>query len=440
MDIVDINHEKANLLHVEEVVYDKVIDQRSELAQEIISRKPGAFEKWALLVFLLLISLMIVGTFFISYPDVIEGSAVVVSVNSPKAVTSKQEGRVVRLLGKNENKIYANQIIAYMESTADHTEVLKLSDCIDSSLVQLRNGHTRNVVDLLGHNFNKLGEIQNDFQIFNKELELYKDFFYNGYYEKKRGNLLNGFNSLKEIEAAINSEMLLSKKDVGLTEESFDMNTALHKQKVISSEGIRLEEAKLISKKLSFQQLNVSLIANEAQQSQKMQEITQLDHDREQQGIVFEETLRTLKAAVDVWKSKYLIQAPITGKLIYTIPMKENQILTAGKLIGYVNPEDSTMYAETYLSQRNFGKIKTGLQVHCQFEAYPYQEFGEVKGMLSYVSAIPSDSGFFAIIRIENNLKTINGEKVFLQNGLKAQIAIVTQDSKLSSRIWKGFK
>ncbi|WPV64030.1 HlyD family efflux transporter periplasmic adaptor subunit [Chitinophaga sp. LS1] len=440
MDTVDINPEKLNLLHIDEVVSDTLIDQRSELAQEIISRKPGFVEKWALLLFLLIIMIMGISTFYINYPDVIEGSAIVVAVNSPKAVICKQEGRVVKLLEKNENRVSANDIIAYMESTADHTAVLKLENSIDSCLQQLRNGNTHKAVTFMERNFYRLGEIQGDYQIFNKEFELYKDYFYNGFYEKKRANLMKGLTSLRNIDTAISTEILLSDKDMGLTEASFNMNTLLHDQKVISPEGMRLEEAKLINKKILFQQLEVSHMANGAQISQKMQEITQQDHDKEQQKVIFEDALLTLKTAVDAWKHKFLIQAPITGKLIYTIPIKENQVLNIGKLIGYVNPEDTMMYAETYLSQHNFGKIKVGLPVYCQFDAYSYREFGYLKGNISYISSIPSDSGFFAIIRIDNNLKTVNGEKVFLQNGLKAQTTIITKDTRLSSRILEVFK
>lgn len=59
---------------------------RSEETQEIINRKPGAFEKWALLIFLLVIVVTIVSTSFIKYPDIVEGNAVLTGKNAPKEI------------------------------------------------------------------------------------------------------------------------------------------------------------------------------------------------------------------------------------------------------------------------------------------------------------------------------------------------------------------
>ncbi len=47
-----------------------------------------------------------------------------------------------------------------------------------------------------------------------------------------------------------------------------------------------------------------------------------------------------------------MLQAPVDGNIFFTIPLQENQLLPPGKLIGYINPDDSSFYAETYLPQK----------------------------------------------------------------------------------------
>lgn len=75
---------------LKEASINKNFQDRSEVAQEIISRKPDFFEKWALLVFLILLLLLLAGTWFIKYPDIIEGRAVLTGDNAPKEIVSKK--------------------------------------------------------------------------------------------------------------------------------------------------------------------------------------------------------------------------------------------------------------------------------------------------------------------------------------------------------------
>jgi HlyD family secretion protein len=49
--------------------------ERSEIAQEIISRKSDFFERWSLLVFLVLVLVLVAGTWFVQFPDIIQARA-----------------------------------------------------------------------------------------------------------------------------------------------------------------------------------------------------------------------------------------------------------------------------------------------------------------------------------------------------------------------------
>jgi HlyD family secretion protein len=116
--------------------------------------------------------------------------------------------------------------------------------------------------------------------------------------------------------------------------------------------------------------------------------------------------------------------------------LQENQFLKQGKLIGFITPDDSHFYAETYLPQNNLGKIDTGMKVQLRLAAYPYQECGFVQGTLNYVSNVPSDSGFLATIRLDNGLITTNNKSIFYRNGLKAQALVITKNMRLLDRLY----
>jgi hypothetical protein len=57
--------------------------------QEIISQKPSWIVRNGIVLFLVIIAAMLVTTFFISYPDVVNANATFTSLNAPKESKSK---------------------------------------------------------------------------------------------------------------------------------------------------------------------------------------------------------------------------------------------------------------------------------------------------------------------------------------------------------------
>lgn len=139
---------------------------RSELAQEIISRKAGFLEKWSLLVFLGILLLVLGGTWFVHYPEVISAQAILTAENNPKELMVRQEGRLIKLFVKNKQFIKANNDIAWIESTASHQEVNELLKEINESIAFFETGNPQKIAASFNTNFNNLGELQVDYQQF----------------------------------------------------------------------------------------------------------------------------------------------------------------------------------------------------------------------------------------------------------------------------------
>jgi multidrug resistance efflux pump len=412
------------------------INLRSEMAQEIISRKLDFMEKWALLIFAGILLLLLAATWFIRYPDIIEAPATLTAFNAPKAIVIRQEGRLIRLLVHNNDKVNKNEVFGWIESTASHEEVLELSRQLDSSVDLLNKGQLEKVSRLLGRRFNNLGEIQQGYQTFITALQLFNDYVVNGFYVRKKNMLQSDIHSLENANQIIQHQKVLTEQDLKLAEETYNMNKKLYDDKVLSSEELRVEESKVISKRMAIPQFDASLLSNETEKRGKSRELDQIEHDISQQQLVFQQALQSLKSEVDDWKKKFILQSPLDGRVVFVIPLQENQFLQPGKLIGYINPDDSHVYAEAYLQQSNFGKLDTGLQVQLRFDAYPYQEVGFVGGTLSYISNISSDSGFLANVRLDGGLITNNNKAIPYKNGLRAQAIIITRNMRLLQRLW----
>src|SRR6266404_6814449 len=93
---------------------------RSDRLREFISQRPGFLIRWGIPVFFLLLISLAIGSYFIQYPDIVRAKAKINSVNPPKQVIVKTEGRVVKLFKGDYQDISRNDVIGYIESTASH--------------------------------------------------------------------------------------------------------------------------------------------------------------------------------------------------------------------------------------------------------------------------------------------------------------------------------
>jgi multidrug efflux pump subunit AcrA (membrane-fusion protein) len=82
-----------------------------EETQEIIYRAADPFEKWALLIFLFILMVIVGGTSFVNYPEIVEGEALLTGRNAPNEIVTQQGGRLVALFLENNQRAKANQII-----------------------------------------------------------------------------------------------------------------------------------------------------------------------------------------------------------------------------------------------------------------------------------------------------------------------------------------
>lgn len=422
--------------NLEEVSSSRGFFERSDLAQEVVNHRAGFLEKWALLLFSILLLCLLLGSWFIKYPDVIKAEAILTGNNAPKEILARQSGRLIAFFVHNNQHVKQGQIIGWIESNADYREVVHLATRLDSSLKFIERGTPQNVIRLFDTRYANLGELQTGYQTFIFACQKYNDYLVNGFYANRKNMLIRDISSLQSMADQTIKQKKLIEKDNTLANSSFEMNKKLYEEKVISLEEYREAQSALLNKQLSLPQIGVSIFAIQNQIRDKQKEIDQLDHDIQQQQQTFEQALQTLKSNVDEWVRNYAIQAPADGIVVFSLPLQTNYQIDQGKLLGYVNPPDSKFYIELRINQNNFGKVDTGMKVQIRFDAYPYNETGSVIGTLQYISTVAIDSEFLGIVSLNNGLITNQNKKIQYKPGLKGEALIITKNLRLLERVY----
>ena len=122
-----------------------LLDQYSEEVQDIVGNIPGRLMRWGMSSFGILLLVLFLVVWFIKYPDIIMAPLTLNAVNSPKAVVARNEGKIIKLLTQNSKHVKQGDILAFMESTADHYNVIALAEKMNSIQVYIQKEQWENL-------------------------------------------------------------------------------------------------------------------------------------------------------------------------------------------------------------------------------------------------------------------------------------------------------
>ncbi len=430
----------TNLTHTtsKKEVYNNASFEHGDEIEEIISKKIPSVVKWGTVYFLLILLFLAIICWFIQFPDIVNTKAKLTSINAPKEVITKTTGKLITLFAKEGEQTKQGTVLGYMESTASPKEVITISNNIDTSQTLINKNRIVEIFPFLNTSYQNLGELQSSYQTFLQSFNTFHNYLSGGFYLQKVNMLNKDLAFLQKMYINLLEQKGLNTEDLNLSQKNFNANKSLNEDKVIADVELRNESSKLISKKLSLPQIRSAIISNEAQQNEKQKEIAELQNTIAQQKNIFTQALNTFKSQIDDWKKKYLLIAPIDGKIAFATFLQENQQLQVNQIICFINPENTQYYAEVYIPQTNFGKVKAGQEVLLKFPSYPFAEYGSVNGQIDFISNINTDSGYLAKVILPNGLNTSYKKQVQFRDGLIAKGEIITQNMRLLQRFFQS--
>ncbi len=422
------------------------IELRSEEVQEIIGYVPPWIVRWGITVFFAILVLIVLVSWMIHYPDLVKAPFRLTALDAPKAIYTRTDGKLVKLFVQDNTPVRKEAVLAYVESTADHDEVLALTKQLDTLLAWMHTGQVNQLENTQIQPHSHLGELQPAYQAFTQDYSELLSFLSNGFYPAKKRLLHQEFADLVSMAGNLRQQQLIHQRDFELAQQDFEAQQKLVNEKVIAPLEFKREESKLLARKMPLKQVESAIIANHAAQSAKLKELLELDKLIAEHRSNFLQALNTLRSATESWKQKYVLTAPSDGRVYFSTIVEEQQHLSANQEIFFVAPQSDSYFGTLRVPQQNFGKVKSGQTVLIKFSSYPYQEFGAVKGRIASISEIPSkDSTFLAKVALPEGLQTDFGKQITYKSGMNnatekslRKISACWKRSSASAKRWKG--
>ena len=92
------------------------IELRSEEVQEILTKVPHWMIRWGNVLFLSLIVLLLIMSWFVKYPDIITSKAIITTQIPPQKEFAKITGKLDTILVKDNDTVTENQPLAILET------------------------------------------------------------------------------------------------------------------------------------------------------------------------------------------------------------------------------------------------------------------------------------------------------------------------------------
>ncbi|RZJ23686.1 MAG: HlyD family efflux transporter periplasmic adaptor subunit [Acinetobacter sp.] len=404
----------------------------SEEVSDIIGSMPSWILRYGITIIIIILASIIFLSMWIRYPEIITTSVKINSPNSPKPILAKQTGKIVKLLVVDGETVAANQLIAFIESTGSHNDVLFLNKKLRE--IQTNFMANRNIDIEFSDNLN-LGEMQGSFQSFYQTFLDYKATQHKGVYLERIAYLEKDLQAIEALKGQILIQKKIQTQEFENYESEYAAYKKLYKNKVISKNEFTQQENKYLSSKYPLQQTEMSLLNNSTTLLAKERELSDIKQSISDQKGRFIQALNQCINESDSWIMRFVLKSANPGKLSYAGPVQVNQSVSINQELFIINPNNSDFFGEIQIPQYNMGKVQSGQKVLIKLYSFPFEQYGALKGKLNYISDVAyRDSVFIGKVKIDTTFTRNQSQKISLKNGMQGMAEIITEESSLFDR------
>ncbi|WP_199142047.1 HlyD family secretion protein [Pedobacter sp. ASV12] len=281
--------------------------------------------------------------------------------------------------------------------------------------------------------------MQGNYQSFYQEYLQFISTQNGGFYLTQKAYLQKDLEEVRKLQQQIYKQKQIQEKEYANAEEEYENYKKLKSKNVISNSEFKQQENKYLASKYPLEQTATALINNNASYLAKQKELATLENTIKEQQAKFVQALNSMINETESWMLKYVVSAPMSGRVGYVGILQENQNVSANQELFIVNPGNTNFFGEVQIPQYNMGKVSVGQRALVKLRSYPFEEFGAINGKVSYITDVAlKDSVFVAKIDFQQFEQKDPEHPIVLKQGMVADAEIITRESSLLQRFLRN--
>jgi multidrug resistance efflux pump len=419
------------------------VEIRSDEVQEIMGFIPKWIVRWGITLIFVIIILILIGSYFFQYPDVIMSRIMVTTENPPAPLMARMSGKIDKLFIQDNQKVTKNSPIAIIENATNYEQLFQLKE----QLLKLKpffSYFDTLPTAIFNKNFS-LGELQAPYSAFLKSYDDYRYFIDLDYHRKKIDSIKAQIARHKVLFTQRQRQTKIMEDEFALGRKRFNRSETLFKDGIISRNDFESAKSGYLQQEYSFEGAKSSLANSGIQISNLEQSVLDLQlqyqSDQKRLQLSLSQSYENLAGRISQWEQNYLLKTPISGVVTFTNYWSANQNVKAGDRVVTIVPENTgSIIGKVVLPILGSGKVKVGQKVNVKFDNFPFMEYGMIRGVIKSKSLIASDNHYSLEVELPNGmLSSYNIDLEFSQE-MMGTAEIITEDIRLLERIMKPIK
>jgi multidrug resistance efflux pump len=252
--------------------------------------------------------------------------------------------------------------------------------------------------------------------------------------------------SLKALNENLMNQKAIQAKEFELAEKDLNRQKQLHTEGVISDAEFEKFNTQYWQQKRQIEASDAAFINNDMQIQQHNTQINDLSQSKNDNQNTKEltvlEDIRRLKSAIDEWKKTFLLTAPIEGTVTLSKIWSPQQNIGIGEEFLTIVPTEGAnpVVCKAILPITQSGKVKLGATTTVRLDAFPYQQYGILRGSLQNIALVPQKEDYQLDIALNSNLTTSYGKTLTFRQEMQGSANIITEDRRVVERVLDRFR
>ncbi len=418
------------------------LDIRSEDFREIIGSTPNWIIRSTISVILLVIIILLIGSYFYKYPDFINGRITILSENPPIPIVARSSGKLQYLMVTNGQPVKSGLLVGVIENTADFQDVLSLKILLDSiSPVIYTFDKLANIIIPVQLN---LGSNQNFYSAFISQWYECLNFIQLDYFGQQMKSLSAQIFDYTAYLDQLKEQTEVLGKELDLNSKQLLRDSTLYVNGVMTEMQYEQSQAGYLKQKYGYKNAISNLYNTQIKINQLKQQILELKIQKNEQEnrlfSILKERCENLIAQINAWQQTYILKAPIDGIITFTDLWAEYQQIEIGSTIFTIVPEEEQkIIGKLVIPIIGSGKVELGQKVNIKLDNFPFMEYGLIEGVITNISMVPvmsQNSGYYlAEVHLPEGLKTNYNKDLPFSQEMQGTVEIITKDRRLIERL-----
>ncbi|WP_217606382.1 HlyD family secretion protein [Chitinophaga sp. GbtcB8] len=413
-----------------------------EEVQDIMSKMPHWIVRRGITLLFAVVILLFAGAYFIHYPDVITTQVNITSANPPVKIVAQPGGKISELFVQNNAAVQENAPIYILENAARYADIRLLQTLLNQLDTSFNLAPT-----LRRFNFAQplqLGALQGGYAALYQAVNQYLFFTDKHFTTQKVAQLQSQLTTQHQLNEELQHKDIMLQQQLMLEQKRFKIDSQLAREKVIAPLELDNSKRQLLDKQMTADATRANLLQNKLQQTEYLKTITDLQQQSLQQENDLQQKVREqvkqLQGQLEVWEQQYLVKSPVAGKVSFFKFWKAHQFVSSGEAVLMIVPPVQHYVAKATLPVFGAGKVKKGQKVLIKLSAYPFREFGMIRGNISNVSAVALDTAYAMDIQLANGLLTTAHRQIPSQPQLPGIAEVLTNDMSILERLFYSLR